>query len=263
MPFTVSHAVVALPFLRTPLVPAAIAIGSMIPDLPMFLRPLGGVGVTYSRTHDYAWLPMTVAVALAALLLWRCVLRPATVELAPRWIAERLPSTWSAGPRAAFQETWASGRGGIVAAVILVVSLALGVVSHILWDSFTHEGRGGTALAGLDAYWGPLPGYKWLQYGSGVVGMLTLLVWAALWWRRQPVRAIRRRTGPVLRGLWWGSLPIVLVVSAVLVLRGGAPEGESFTAGHLAYGVLPALGAWGLVTLVLCVLISARSRPQQ
>ena len=38
MPFTPSHAVVALPFLRTPLVPAAIAVGAMTPDLPLFVR---------------------------------------------------------------------------------------------------------------------------------------------------------------------------------------------------------------------------------
>ena len=40
MPFTPSHAVVALPFVRTPLVPAAIAVGAMAPDLPLFVRCL-------------------------------------------------------------------------------------------------------------------------------------------------------------------------------------------------------------------------------
>ncbi|MFK4791319.1 DUF4184 family protein [Microbacterium sp. ZW T5_56] len=263
MPFTVSHAVVALPFIRTPLVPAAIAIGSMIPDLPMFLRPLGVIGLTYSRTHDYAWLPLTVAVALLALLLWRCVLRSATAELAPRWIAERLPKRWSVSPREAFRETWGSPRGSLWAALLLVLSFALGVVSHILWDSFTHEGRGGTVLAGLDSLWGPLPGYKWLQYGSGVVGMLILGVWAALWWRRQSVHAVQRRTSGVLRLLWWVSFPLVLVISAALVMVRGAPVGESLTPGHIAYGVLPALGVWGLVTLGLCVALAVRSRPQQ
>ncbi|MGK3950645.1 DUF4184 family protein, partial [Microbacterium sp. K2] len=48
MPFTPSHALVALPFIRTPLVPAAIAIGAMTPDLPLFLR---GIGLPYSFTH--------------------------------------------------------------------------------------------------------------------------------------------------------------------------------------------------------------------
>ena len=84
MPFTPSHAVVALPFVGTRLVPAAIAVGAMAPDLPLFVRssPLG-----YARTHDLAWLPATVLLALVLLLVWRSILRPASRELAPRWLA--------------------------------------------------------------------------------------------------------------------------------------------------------------------------------
>ena len=56
MPFTASHAVAALPFLRTPLPDSALVIGSMTPDLPFYL-PLGpdvathtaGAVVTYDR----------------------------------------------------------------------------------------------------------------------------------------------------------------------------------------------------------------------
>lgn len=263
MPFTVSHAVVALPFVRTPLVPAAIAIGSMIPDLPMFLRPLGVVGFTYSRTHDYAWLPMTVVAALGALLLWRVVLRAAAVELAPSWIAERLPIGWSVSPREAFREVWTSSRGSVMTVLFLALSLAVGVVSHILWDSFTHEARGGAVLAGLDSLWGPLPGYKWLQYGSGLVGTLVLVIWAGLWWQRQPVHSVRRSATRLVRVLWWVSLPLVLVISAAVVTASGAPEDEVFTAGHIAYGVLPAVGVWGLTTLGLSIALAVRSRPQQ
>lgn len=263
MPFTVSHAVVALPFIRTPLVPAAIAIGSMIPDLPMFLRPLGLIGFTYSRTHDYAWLPMTAVAALIALLLWQCVLRVAAIELAPRWVAERLPIRWSAPPREAFRELWTSSRGPLATVILLALSLAVGVVSHILWDSFTHEGRGGTVLAGLDSLWGPLPAYKWLQYGSGLVGVVILACWATVWWRGQLIHAVHRRTSRSVRVLWWLSLPLVLVISAAVVIADGAPEGESFTVGHIAYGMLPAVGAWGLVSLGLCIALAVRSRPHQ
>ena len=79
MPFTPSHAVVALPFVRTPLIPAAIAVGSMAPDLPLFVR---GLPLGYGQTHDLAWIPATLVLALALLLVWRCILRPASRELA-------------------------------------------------------------------------------------------------------------------------------------------------------------------------------------
>ena len=104
MPFTPSHAVVALPFVRTPLVPAAIAIGAMTPDLPLFVR---GLPLHYGVTHSFAWLPATVVVALALLLVWRCVLRPAVRELSPRWLAVRLPAQWDVGAGAALRETLA------------------------------------------------------------------------------------------------------------------------------------------------------------
>src|SRR5690348_16124352 len=102
MPFTPSHAVVALPFIRTPLVPAAIAVGAMTPDLPLFVR---GLPLHYGRTHDPAWLPLTVLVALVLLLVWRSVLRPAVRELSPGWLAARLPPAWDAGALGGARET--------------------------------------------------------------------------------------------------------------------------------------------------------------
>lgn len=91
MPFTPSHAIVALPFVRMPLVPAAIAIGAMAPDLPLFTR---GLIVDYSVTHDLRWLPVTVLLSHALLLVWRLVLRPACRMLAPRFLGARLPREW-------------------------------------------------------------------------------------------------------------------------------------------------------------------------
>lgn len=256
MPFTPSHAIVALPFVRTPLVPAAIAIGAMAPDLPLFTR---GTIVDYAVTHDLRWLPATVILALVLLLVWRVVLRPACRMLAPRFIGSRLPPEWDRGPRAVAAETFGSASR----VVLLVLALALGVVTHILWDAFTHEGRGGVALIpALDEQWGPLLGYKWLQYGSGIGGVLVLAVAGVLWLRGRPA-------GPVcpaplaVRMSWWLSLPVVLIVAVVLGFAAYGPLTEEFTVQHLAYRTLPlACGVWGFLTLVLIlVLRSTRARP--
>lgn len=102
MPFTPSHAVVALPFMRTRLLSAAIAIGAMTPDLPLFVR---GLPLHYGVTHSFAWVPATVALAFGLLLIWRCVVRPAARELSPRWLAARLPGEWDAGAVPALRET--------------------------------------------------------------------------------------------------------------------------------------------------------------
>src|SRR5918995_1749515 len=144
MPITPTHAIVALPFVRTPLVPAAIAVGAMSPDFPLLVRALP---LHYGLTHDFAWLPVTVVLALALLLVWRCILRPAVRELSPIWLARRLPPEWDAGPAASARETFAIGgdpaRPSARGILLLLVSLALGIATHIAWDSFTHVDRWG------------------------------------------------------------------------------------------------------------------------
>lgn len=249
MPFTPSHAVVALPFVRTSLVPAAIAVGAMTPDLPLFLR---GAGPSYGFTHGWANVVWTTLLALVLLLLWRVVLRPASVELAPDAIADRLPEDWRrTGADAALEVI--GPRERFRYPLLPVISLLLGVVSHIGWDMFTHEGRWGTsALPVLQQMWGPLAGYKWLQHGSSVVGLLIICLFALSWLRRRV--AIRRpRVLPSwARWSWMLSLPIVLVGAWVLGLVMLGPLDEAFTVQHLAYRVLPpACGLWGAATLAL------------
>lgn len=261
MPFTPSHAVVALPFLRTPLVPAAIAIGAMTPDLPLFVR---GFGVSYAFTHTYANVIWTVAIALGLFLLWRVVLRHAAPELSPRWLARRLPAQWGAPAGDAIND--ALGVGARWTRMLwLLASLMIGVVSHILWDGFTHEGRLGLALLpALEEQWGPLQGYKWLQRGSSVVGLGIIGVWALLWLRRTaPRAAVPRWTWPWVRVVWWVSLPVILIAAWLIGYAAFGPFTPGFTVQHLAYRVLPlASGIWALLTFALCVTLTILGRPR-
>lgn len=267
MPFTPSHAIVALPFVRTPLVPAAIAIGAMTPDISLFLR---GVGLNYAFLHDPANVVWTTVLALALFLVWRVLLRPAAPELLPSWVSTRLPESW-----------WVSGLAAATRSLsrderpryrtwrplypfLLVLSAMLGVLSHILWDAFTHESRWGVQLLpALEQSWGPFDGYKWLQYGSSALGLLGLGVWAALWLRRATPRPEQRiRVPRAVRVAWWLSLPVILVVAWLVGLLVLGPLTADFTVPHLAYRVLPpACAVWGLLTLVLCVVVAAR-RPR-
>jgi hypothetical protein len=260
MPFTPSHAVVALPFIRTPLVPAAIAVGAMTPDLPLFVR---GLPLHYGRTHDLGWLPLTVVLALALLLVWRCVLRPVTRELAPRALAARLPGEWDRGALDGMRETFGvsgeRGRGRVPRhALLLAVSLALGVASHIVWDLFTHEGRGGVDLfPALDAQWGALQGYKWLQHGSSALGIAIIGVWMIVWLSRQDAAAPAERVLPApVRWAWWLSLPVMLAVAWGWGLATFGPVDDEYTPAHLAYQVLPpACAAWGVVTVAIAIAV--------
>ena len=262
MPFTASHAVVALPFIRTPLVPAAIAIGAMTPDLPLFVR---GVGLNYSFTHTFGNIVWTAALAFVLFLVWRVVLRPAVPELAPSWLARRVPGDWSDGGMTAIRAAVGVGRGRWYP-VLLAVSFLIGVSSHILWDLFTHEGRAGVQLLPeLDAMWGPLPGFKWLQHGSSVIGLVIIGIWALLWLRRSEARPVIARQLPRgVRVAWWISLPAILIAAWVWGLVVLGPLDAAFTVQHLAYRVLPpACALWGAVTLALCVVLAVRGRRHQ
>lgn len=271
MPFTPSHAVVALPFVRTPLIPAAIAVGAMSPDLPLFLR---GTPVTYQLTHSN--LLATGLIALALLLVWWAVLRPAVRELSPRWLATRLPQNWDAVGLDIVATVRGGHDGGAqrprsqawVVGLLIAASLLLGVASHVVWDAFTHEGRWGLDLfPALTERWGPLDGYKWLQHASSVVGLAIVLGWMVVWFRRQTRRAPVARVLPsVVRWAWWLSLPAILLIAWCAGLIAHGPLDADLTVAHLGYRVLPpACGVWGGLTVVVCLVVQvrrARSRPQ-
>lgn len=261
MPFTPSHAVIALPFVRTPLVPAALAIGAMTPDLPLFLR---GIGVSYGFTHAPLNVVWTAVIALVLLTLWRAVLRPGLAALAPNVVAERLPAEWSrTGVDVVKDVIWQKGRPAYPALVAL--SLVLGVLSHIAWDAFTHEGRSGVSLIpALDANWGPLPGYKWLQHGSSVLGLVIIGVFALRWMLRRPATSRDRLLPTWVRWTWYLSLPVVLVSAWSLGAAAYGPLTSEFTIQHLAYRTLPlASGVWGALTVLLCgvIVLVSRRRP--
>src|SRR4051812_6991227 len=110
MPFTPAHAVVALPFLRTPLVPAAIAIGAMAPDIPLFFR----TWPPYALTHSWIGVfTIDLVIAFALLLVWRLVLRPAVIPLTPRWFALRWPREWLGDRGSGWWSLWGGRRAGV------------------------------------------------------------------------------------------------------------------------------------------------------
>ena len=261
MPFTPSHAVVALPFVRTPLLSAAVAVGAMTPDLPLFLR---ATPISYQTTHTNLVLSTVLAGMLLA--LWYLLLRPAVRELAPDALARRLPPEWDATGARVWQQVQtprAGARGAgwrrpAVVALTVLVSLALGVVTHVVWDAFTHEGRWGVRLVpALGERWGPLAGYTWMQHGSSVAGLAVLAVFAARRLsRRTPAASLDRVLPAAVRRAWWLSLPVILVAAWVLGLALFGPITAERTPQQLAYRVLPpAAAVWGALTIALCVVV--------
>ncbi len=171
MPFTPSHIAAVLPIAwcsrRLPF--SALAIGSMIPDLPLFF-PISD----YWQTHNPALVLQTcLPLGLAAFVLFHLFLKAPLESLFPRFVQERiapyaharLPLSWS---------YW----------LCVVIAIVIGAYTHIYWDSFTHKGRWGTqtfpALNGVvDIGLRKLPLFKFLQHLSSIGGLIILAVMVA------------------------------------------------------------------------------------
>ena len=127
MPFTVSHVAAILPFVRSPLPPAALAFGSIAPDVPYFVR----IGVPREFSHSvWGALSIDLLIGLVAFALWVVVFRTPLLDYSPRWLRERM------SPEA----RWRSERGWLATSGALVVGLVLGSLTHVAWDLFTHDG---------------------------------------------------------------------------------------------------------------------------
>jgi len=219
VPFTVSHVALVLPLARTPLPFAALALGSMSPDLPYFLP----VNVTRDFTHSLAG-AVTVDLALALVLwaAWVVVMRAPIVDYAPRWVADRM-----------------TRHGGIpqrpVAAsvVIMVAAVEIGIATHFAWDSVTHGGWITELFPVLSTVVGGYPLVLWLHIGSSVLGGVILALWVRAWARR--TSPVAHPTGIVASAerRWALGIFVVLLVAVAFaiwiagIVSGRHPADES------------------------------------
>ena len=179
MPLTIAHPVAAIP-LRRPLgrlgVLAALVIGSIMPDVPLYL-PLP---LRRNATHSaigLLWFCLPVGV-LAYLLYDRVLDRPLRA-LMPEALQRRLPRIG----RDARPPVWTPA---------VLVSLLAGAATHVAWDSFTHTGAAvvewfpvlETRLFTVSGYIAYV--FNVLQHLSSAIGLSVLIVWAWRWYRRAP-----------------------------------------------------------------------------
>ena len=180
MPLTFAHPAAVLPLprlLKKWAVPSALVIGSMTPDFAFFL-PLG---VTRTGSHSLAgifW--FCLPIGLASYLTFHLLLKHPLLSLLPEWISRRLSQV--VGTSRLPRVTW----------LAVTVSLILGTLTHLAWDSFTHPGAPGVEaipflrmeVFTVDTYRGYV--YKLLQYFSSGFGLVILGIYSFLWLRNTP-----------------------------------------------------------------------------
>jgi hypothetical protein len=248
MPLTLAHPVAAIPlqrFMGRWGNLSALVIGSMVPDFH-YLLPLG---ITRANTHS--WLGLfwfCVPMGLITFGLFHCICKAPLTLLLPRQVQAHLRNVKAPRPN------------GLLFLAAIICSLAIGSLTHLLWDDFTH--KGGVFVYALPSLQTPLFAVArfpvnslfLLQHGSSVLGCLVL----TLMWRRWR-RNIRATVSPEIPALPTGTPMAVglmaiatLVAALICEVRDISSEGELIGAWQIKEMLLKMLGGEVLFALCYC-----------
>jgi hypothetical protein len=247
VPFTLAHPAAVLPLVRRPFVAAALVAGAVAPDVlyvgPVYRLATQGINgnLTLTLTHKFTsafWLDPLLGLLL--LVVFNLVVKRPLLALAPSSLAGRLSS-----PRAPLR------LPSLSVLLWTFVSVVIGAVTHVLWDSFTH-GDGyfvrefsGFFRAEVTAAWDV---NRILQYVSTVGGCVVLAWWLYRWYRR----ATPRRVTPGDHAPAWVRYvvltAVILLAAAGAVIELGRAEG-GFTGETAVRLALTGLASGGLAAL--------------
>ncbi|WP_330303830.1 MULTISPECIES: DUF4184 family protein [unclassified Streptomyces] len=186
MPFTLSHAAAVLPAVRGDgsgrgrLVPAVLVAGSFAPDMTYYAASvLPGAMEFGTFTHSFTGVfTFDVLVAWTLVGAWLVLREPLVALLSP---------ARQGRPARLLRCGAARRRPSPSTALWWYVSAALGALTHVVWDAFTHHDRWGVRLIpalGRDAGGEPL--FWYAQYGSSAVAAVVIVTFVVIALRRTP-----------------------------------------------------------------------------
>ena len=163
MPLTIAHPAAVLPFRRSGLPLSALVIGSLSPDFEYFLYLTPHSDISHTAAGLFVF---CLPAGMIALWIYHRIWVPPIVALLGKEHHHRV-QPFPFGPASRF--------------LILCCELLIGALTHLIWDSFTHEyGWAVQHLDGLSrsvhlAGHLEVPVYKILQHGSTLLGCAVLI----------------------------------------------------------------------------------------
>jgi hypothetical protein len=214
LPFTLAHPAAVLPFRRV-LVFSALIVGSLSPDFHYFfdLGPRGH----FSHSIRGAFL-FALPVSLVVLWVFHTVMKAPMIALTPQRHQEKLfrfatPFRWLPASRFA----------------MILFSLMIGIATHLLWDSITHE-RGlvvrsfaNLRAPALEELGSQRPLYNLLQHASTLLGLAVLAAWYWKWYRGAPVQTVpsflrmsRRTRASITTAVLAGAASAAIIFASIV-----------------------------------------------
>ncbi|TCO78046.1 DUF4184 family protein [Marinisporobacter balticus] len=216
MPFTFAHPAIIIPFKKWEKYfnITALIIGSMAPDFEYFLRfkPMGEIGHTFLGFF-YFNLPLCFIIAHVFHFVVKkpfLLNMPKPIE---RWFYVVAFEQWRIKDLSAL--------------VVFIYSSLIGMVSHVVWDSFTHRGGFFVTKIPLLSKYIPfmhyeIPIYKFLQHSSTLIGFA--IIFSYLYVNRNLYKRMRRLISSKIKWIYWCFslfIAIAIVYYRIYFVLGG------------------------------------------
>lgn len=172
MPFTISHIAAIYPLSKTKQFKNhfdALVVGTVLPDLLYFLP----FELNRSFSHSLKGsIIFSIPLGLILVFFFRRVLIEPLFYILPDFMKVRLT------PKNKQDMSFSSF-------CLLLISLSVGVGSHLFWDAFTHGDS-------IFKYMFPADYNFYFQFYSSVLGLLLLVLWIGHWIQKTPARFDRQ-----------------------------------------------------------------------
>ncbi len=209
MPFTLAHPAAILPIARGRLVPSALVMGSMAPDLTYYvsLPWIDPSHTLLTRTHHASsllWLDPLIALAL--LVVFHLLFKRPVLALLPRSAAER---AWPSAERFRWRSATAVGW--------ILLSVAIGAATHVAWDDLGELCSDSVA---------PM-----VDLAGTVLGLSAVLIWAWRWWQATPPQPIPSDL-TLIKGLQTATIGLLVAASLLKGAIGAVKQVQQLRASN-------------------------------
>ena len=223
MPNPIAHPAASIPFARVGMVFSALVVGSISPDFGYFV-PLPTPFFMYTAP---GLILFDVPAGLVLLWIFHILIKWPLLSLLPESLQRRL-----------FKQAQGFSFGPLKRFFLILLSLLVGSLTHLIWDSFTHVyGWMVEQFAFLSISINGTPLYTILQNLGTILGIGMLIYWFIRWLPTAPQSdQLPSRFSSKVRMIFFAATTISLVMVEGTIMYSRLITGSRFVRGHFLMG---------------------------